>query len=103
MNLIPVDLMLLRDSGRPRLNWDSETEFSRKLGLVNMIAIVLGLIMFVLFFVSVVAFPLMTFPGFASGALIASGALSLVVLAAAFAVDLAVMKKAAGNLERLEA
>lgn len=67
------------------------------------IAIVLGLIMFVLFFVSVVAFPLMTSPGFTNAVLIASIVLSLVVLAAAFAVDLAVMKKAAGNFERLEA
>ena len=44
LNLFIVNLLLLNHSKNPRLNWDSETEFSRKLGVLNVVVIVAGLI-----------------------------------------------------------
>ena len=44
LNLFLVNLMLLKHSQNPRLNWDSETEFSRKLGAVNVVIIVAGVV-----------------------------------------------------------
>ena len=44
LNLFIVNLLLLKHSKSPRLNWDSETEFSRKLGVLNVVVIMAGLI-----------------------------------------------------------
>ena len=47
IDLFIINLILLRHSRKPRLNWDSETEFSRKLGLINFVVIVAGVIFMV--------------------------------------------------------
>lgn len=51
LNLIWINLMLVRNSRYPSLNWESETEISRKLGLVNVIALILGIVVYVGFIV----------------------------------------------------
>ena len=42
LNLFIINLVLLKNSKSPRLTWDSETEFSRKLGGVNLAVIIAG-------------------------------------------------------------
>ena len=44
LDLLLINLTLLKNSRKPRLNWDSESEFARKLGMINLIAIVAGAI-----------------------------------------------------------
>ncbi len=103
MNVILVDRMLLRDSGKLRLNWDSETEFSRKLGMINIIAIVFGVVMLVVFMIAMLILPGITDPGFMSFTLILAIVIALVVLVAALLVDRSAIRKAAENLAAHEA
>ena len=102
MNLLLIDLMILRDSAKPRLNWDSEVELSRKLGLVNIIAVVFGVIMLMIFIVCMFIIPSLTDPAFMQAAFILAAAMALIVLAAALAVNHFAMKKAARNLADFE-
>ena len=98
MNLLLIDLMILRDSAKPRLDWDSEVELSRKLGLVNIIGIVFGVIMLTIFIICMFIIPSLTDPAFMQAAFILAAALALIVLAAALAVNHFAMKKAARNI-----
>ncbi|WP_405340383.1 hypothetical protein [Ruminococcus sp.] len=43
-NLIFINAMLLKNAKRPNFDWDSETEFSRKLCRINVVAIVIDVI-----------------------------------------------------------
>ncbi|GEM_PF-2961953 len=56
LNLIFINIMLLKNSVNPNFNWDSETEFSRKLSPVNIALDVIGFIFFMMSFVFVSAF-----------------------------------------------
>ena len=98
MNLLLIDLMILRDSAKPRLDWDSEVELSRKLGLVNIIGIVFGVIMLMIFIVCMFIIPSLTDTAFMQAAFILAAAMALIVLAAALAVNHFAMKKAARNI-----
>ena len=102
MNLLLIDLMILRDSAKPRLDWDSEVELSRKLGAVNIIAMVFGVVMLMIFIISMFIVPSMTDPAFMSVAFILAVVIALIVLAAALAVNHFAMKKAARNLANFE-
>ena len=98
MNLLLIDLMILRDSAKPRLDWDSEVELSRKLGLVNIIGIVFGVIMLMIFIVCMFTIPSLTDPAFMQAAFILAAAMALIVFVAALAVNHFAMKKAARNI-----
>ena len=43
-DLIYINWLLLKDSGKPYFTWDTETEISRKLCWINIVAIVIGII-----------------------------------------------------------
>ena len=102
LDLIFIDLMLLRNSRSPRLNWDSETEFSRKLGIINVIIIVIGVFMLAVFMVVLMLAPMLSDPGPGRIVLIVCGAAVLLILVLAVAVDRFAVKAAAKNLMKLE-
>lgn len=51
-NIIIINCMLLKNAKKPRFDWDSETEFSRRLTWMNVVAIVIGTVAFIAFFIA---------------------------------------------------
>lgn len=51
-NIIIINCMLLKNAKKPRFDWDSETEFSRRLTWLNVVAIVIGTVAFIAFFIA---------------------------------------------------
>ena len=54
LDLVFVNWLLLHNSKKPYFDWDSETEISRKLGWINIVAVIAGLIAFIAFMLTVV-------------------------------------------------
>ena len=102
LNLVFINLMLLKNARKPQLVWDSETEFSRKLGGINMIIIVIGVLMMVVCLVSVALGPILSFPEAARIVRIICAAVSLAILVLAPAVNRFSVEKGAANLMKLE-
>ena len=102
LNLTFVNLLLLKNSGHPRFDWDSETELSRKLGAVNLIIIVIGVLMLVVFLASLAMAPMLTGPAIGRIILIICSSAAGVILVLALAVNRFAVGKAAGNLMKLE-
>ena len=102
LNLTFINLMLLRNSRKPRFNWDSETEFSRKLGAVNIIAIVIGLVMIAIFLAVLSLASELQASGAEKIILIICTAAALLLLVLAFAVDRFAVRTAVKNLMNLE-
>ena len=102
LNLTLINLMLLKNSQKPRLNWDSETVFARKLGFVNVIAIVLGVLMLAAFLGGLAFLPMLEDPGAEKVVLIICAAVFLVLLFLGFAVNRFAVRKASQNLMKLE-
>ena len=102
LNLLFINLMLLKHSGKPRFNWDSETELSRKLGGVNLIIIVLGVIMLVVLMAALAMAPLLGSPGAAGIILVICGTAVLLILILALTVNALAVRTAAQNLMKLE-
>lgn len=50
-DLIFVNCLLLKDSRKPYFTWDTETEISRKLCWINIVAIIIGMITMAVFFI----------------------------------------------------
>ena len=102
LNLILIDLMLLKNSVKPHLTWDSETELARKLGAVNLIAIVIGVIMIVIFLAVLSQGAALHGPGAEKSILAGCAAAAMILLVLALAVDRRAVRKAAKNLMELE-
>lgn len=102
LNAVLVDLMILRNSGKPRFDWDSETEFSRKLGLVNGVMIFAGVLMFAAAFIAVALAPAMAAPGMGIIIPAAAAVFTLCVMFFAWRFDRYAVDTAAKNLERFE-
>ena len=51
-NIIIINCMLLKNAKKPRFDWDSETEFSRRLTWMNVVAIAIGTVAFIAFFIA---------------------------------------------------
>ncbi len=102
LDLIFIDLMLLKNSRKPYLAWDSETEFSRKLGAVNIVAVVLGVIMFIVCLVDLKLAPMLDAPGIQRMILVISAAVVLVIFVLAIAVNSLVSRKVPENLMKFE-
>ncbi len=102
LNLIFINLMLLQHSKNPRFNWDSETEFSRKLGFINFIVIVIGLIMFIFSFGVIVFAPMLNGSYIMMIASIICILVLLIALVLALMVNSLAVKKVAKNLMKLE-
>lgn len=97
VDLICVDLMLLRNSKKPRFTWDSETEFSRKLGLINGILVFLGVFMGMISLLFACFGFMLNDPG----ALIICVAALAVILVLALAINNYTIKTASRNLYRI--
>ena len=102
LNLVFVNLMLLGDSKKPRLNWDSETEFSRKLGVVNLIIIGLGVIMLIVFMISVAIMPKLDGTETTKIISIVCAAVALLICVLAAVINNISCRKAAENLAKIE-
>ena len=102
LNLILINLMLLHNSRKPHFNWDSETELSRKLGMVNIIAITGGVIMLMIFIVSTVVLPALNAPQITRTILIIYAAAALIIIALSYAVNSFCVKAASKNLMKFE-
>lgn len=102
LDLTFVNLLLLKNSGHPRFDWDSETELARKLGVINLIIIVIGVLMLTVFIASLVMTPMLTDPAIGRIILIICTASTGVILVLALVIDHLAVRKAAGNLMKLE-
>ena len=102
LNLIFINFMLLHNSRKPRFNWDSETELSRKLGLVNIIAILIGVFMLIVLIVSTVLLPMLNDPGTTRIIVIVCAAAALGIIVLSYAVNSFCVKAASKNLMKLE-
>jgi hypothetical protein len=105
LNLILTNLLLLKNSRKPNFDWDSETEFSRKLSWINIVALVVGIFPLVTLFI-VIVFSLhsksaevdfLTIPAIIAALLLAAATVAAAILVNRFAV-----KKAEENLQNFE-
>lgn len=106
-NSIIINCMLLKNAKKPRFDWDSETEFSRKLTWVNVVVIVIGVAMFMAFMLSILSPFIIKNMGIDDGLLLTVIAVVAFVVAAAllviaFAVNRFAVKKAEQYLLRHE-
>lgn len=107
-NLIFVNCMLVNNAKNPVFNRDSETEISRKLSGINVIALVIGFVTFIALLVSIfiAAIPEISAIFLNSTtvtvAAVAAAVFALVVLAAAVAVNKTFVKKAEKSLTEIE-
>ncbi|MBR0415324.1 MAG: hypothetical protein IJI67_09690 [Clostridia bacterium] len=99
-NSILINAMLLKNAKKANFNWDSESEISRKLGFINLIAILFGTVMFVACFI-VLAIPL---PGDAAAMIVGIAAAGILALTAlcAFLTNRRAIKKAEVKLMQYE-
>ena len=97
-DLILIDLMLLRNSQKPVFNWDSETELSRKLGVINMIAIVLGVLMIAVFVAALAVGATVNDPGIMKTILIISVTAAILISVLALGINRLVPEAVSKNL-----
>ena len=102
LNLIWIDLLILKNSKKPRFNWDSEAEFSRKLGAVNVVMIIIGVVALMVFMVSLPLAPVLNDSGAKKTALIICAAVLLAIFVAAPLINHFAVKKASKNLMEFE-
>ena len=102
LNLFIVNLLLLKNSKNPRLNWDSETEFSRKLGVLNVVVIVAGVIALVICLGVVVFSPEIEESDITVAARIVFAVIFLVVSGASLLFNSYAVKTGAKNLMKVE-
>jgi len=102
LNLIFINLMILKNSKKPQFNWDSETELSRKLGAVNLIIIVAGMLMLVGFMAALAMGKALDNPSASRIVLIIFGMAGVILLLLALVINRYAVKKAARNLMILE-
>lgn len=99
-NLILVNAMLLKNAKRPNFDWDSETEFSRKLCWINVVAIVIGVIMMIALLV--VAMLAANALSFGTPVLVFGAVIGLVIVIVGWAFDRSAVKKGAQRLTDLD-
>lgn len=102
VNLICISCLILKNSKRPHLNWDSETEISRKLGVINIIFIILGLISFMLFVVDIAISSNMDISYLMQQGLIICFVVILITFVLAIIINNFAMKKTIKNLMAIE-
>ena len=98
---------MLKNAKKPQFDWDSETEFSRKLTWVNVVVIVIGVAMFIAFMPSILSPFIIKNMRIDDGLLLTVIAVVAFVVAAAlfvtaFAVNRFAVKKAEQYLLRHE-
>ena len=108
LNVTFIDFMLLRDSKKPNLTWDTETEIARKLCWINIVILIVGFAAYLGFILSFVLVPVLIGTGDAvmSGnptiiPAIVCAVTAAAVLLLAFAVNRHAVRKGAENLKNL--
>lgn len=102
INLICINLLLLRNSKKPNFNWDSETEISRKLGIINVILIVLGIISLIICIANItITMNLDTSQLMPTASIICLGVL-LITLVLAISINKYAIKTSVKNLMKIE-
>lgn len=103
LDVIFIDLMIYKNSINPQLNWDSETELSRKLGVINLILIAAGVVMLVVFIGALAIGPLLdAAPAAGRIIVIVCASVSLAVLILAPAINKSATAAAAENIMKIE-
>ena len=106
---IIINCALLKNAKNPVFNWDSETEISRKLGVVNIIAIIIGFVMYIAMIAAIIiSASVSRFGGTADSsattltAVVVCAVFALVISAVAFLVNKLSVKKAKRCLAEFE-
>lgn len=99
-NLILVNAMLLKNAKSPNFDWDSETELSRKLCWINVVAIVIGVVLLIAFMVALV-FAAHT-AGFGTPMLVICAVVGLAIVIVGWAFNRSSVKKGAQRLTELD-
>lgn len=102
LDVVFIDLMIYKDSRKPHLDWDSETELARKLGVINLIIIILGVLLLIIFMGGMVFGSLLSTPTPARIVMIICAAVSLAAVILAIVIDKFALNAAAKNLMKLE-
>lgn len=108
VNLILVDLMLLKNAKKPLFNRDTDTEISRKLCWVNYIALIVGFVAYVGFMIVMIVSSVVrengSSPDYAAGIwiLVGSAVAATAIIIAAIAVNRTSVKLAEKNLKALD-
>ena len=104
-NSIIINCMLMNNAKKPVFNWDSETELSRKLGWINIVAIVIGFVAYLALFAAIIASSAIDISAVMLNGIsitligaIGSAAIAFVILAVAAAVNKISVKKAEKSL-----
>ena len=102
INLICINLLLLRNSKKPNFNWDSETEISRKLGIINVILIILSIISLIICIANItITMNLDTSQLMPTASIICLGVL-LITLVLAISINKYAIKTSVKNLMKIE-
>ena len=103
LDVIFIDLMIYKNSINPQLNWDSETELSRKLGVINLILIAAGVVLLVVLIAALAIGPLLdAAPAAGRIIVIVCAAVSLAVIILAPVINKFAIAAAAKNIMKLE-
>ena len=102
LNIICISLLILKNSKRPNFNWDSETEISRKLGIINTILIILGVIALVVFIGCLALLSHIDISFVMQNATIICISITLISLVLAIVINKISMKKTVKNLMAIE-
>ena len=102
INLICISCLLLKNSKRPHFDWDSETEISRKLGVINIIFIIVGLISLMFLVANIAIASNMDISYLMLQASIICFVVILITLILAIAINNFAMKKTIKNLMTIE-
>lgn len=110
LNLILINCMLLKNAKKPYFDWDSETEISRKLSWINVVAIVVGVIALIFLFAALILSSTLGMPGglldsdtVTTVTIIVSSAFAALALVGAIWVNRISPKKAETYLKEYEA
>ena len=102
LDLIFINLLIYKGSIKPLLNWESETELSRKLGIINIILIIAGVVLFMIFMLSLAFGPLLEADPAAGIIMTACAAVCLAAVILAPVTNKFMTAAAAKNLMKLE-
>lgn len=102
INLICINLLLLKNSKKPHLNWDSETELSRKLGVINIILMILGIIFLIVFMANLKIGINFDFSSIMPTVYTICLSVILITFVLAIAINKYAMKKSIKNLMKIE-
>ncbi len=102
LDVIFINLLLYKNSIKPQLNWDSETELSRKLGVINLILIAAGVVLLGVFIIALVIGALLSASPAAGMIVIVCAAVGLAAFVLALVMNQFAAAAAAKNLMKLE-